>query len=216
MVSSVDGAATFDERSAGLSGAGDRTTFRVLRSLADAIVVGARTATLEGYRQPAPDDVLAPDRLARDQTAAPALILLTRSLDIPVDYAPIANPDTLVVTCRGADSASRTRLRDAGATIIDCGDDDIDVRSFLDMCAGRGLLELLTEGGPTLLGAWLAADVVDEVCVATSPMAAAGDAGRISHHAPPATPRPMKPAQIITDDDGFVYTRWARADADAP
>ena len=44
MVTSVDGAGWLDGRTSGLSGAADRLVFSVLRSLADVILVGSRTA----------------------------------------------------------------------------------------------------------------------------------------------------------------------------
>src|SRR5258708_36565463 len=50
MVTSTDGAATVDGMSGGLSGPADRMVFTVLRSLADVILVGARTARVERYR----------------------------------------------------------------------------------------------------------------------------------------------------------------------
>src|ERR1700683_4935867 len=49
MIASVDGAVSVDGRSGGLSGAADRLVFKVLRSLADVIVVGAGTARAEHY-----------------------------------------------------------------------------------------------------------------------------------------------------------------------
>ncbi|GAA3358218.1 hypothetical protein GCM10017744_031900 [Streptomyces antimycoticus] len=50
MVSSLDGAAHHDGRSKPLSSDADMRIFGVLRGLADAVVVGAETVRLEGYR----------------------------------------------------------------------------------------------------------------------------------------------------------------------
>ncbi|MFY9886807.1 MAG: dihydrofolate reductase family protein, partial [Streptosporangiaceae bacterium] len=50
MVASADGAASLAGRSGGLSGAGDRMVFTVLRSLSDLVLVGAGTARAERYR----------------------------------------------------------------------------------------------------------------------------------------------------------------------
>ena len=51
MVSTVDGAGTgIDGRSGSINNEADHRVFRVLRRLADAVVVGAGTAQAEGYR----------------------------------------------------------------------------------------------------------------------------------------------------------------------
>ncbi|MEE3850513.1 pyrimidine reductase family protein [Gordonia sp. LSe1-13] len=214
MVSSIDGAVTVDGRSGGLGGPGDKMVFRVLRALADVVLVGASTAVTEGYRQPSPDDAFATDREAREQSPAPALALLSRSLSIPDDYPPLANADTIVLTCESAPADRRSALADAGATLIDCGADTVDVHTVMDVCAERGWIRVLSEGGPSLLGALVAADVLDELCVTTSPTLVGGDAGRIIGHDGPADLRRMRPESFITDDDGFVFTRWVRASAD--
>ncbi|MFW0784838.1 dihydrofolate reductase family protein [Gordonia sp. CPCC 206044] len=210
MVSSIDGAVTQDGRSGGLAGAGDKAVFRVLRALSDVVVVGARTAVIEGYRTPSPDDVFTATRAAHDQTPAPALALLSRTLSIPTDFAPLTDPGTVVITCRAASAERRAALTDVGATVVDCGADTVDVDAVLDLCAERGWVDVLSEGGPSLLGSFIDADVLDELCVTTSPNAVAGSAGRIAHHPAPAGLHAMRPTTILTDDDGFVFTRWCR------
>ncbi|MXP22320.1 pyrimidine reductase family protein [Gordonia sp. HNM0687] len=214
MVASIDGAVTVDGRSGGLGGPGDKAVFRVLRGLADVVLVGASTAVTEGYGQPSADDEFAADRAARDQMPAPALALLSRSLSVPDDFAPVAHPDTVILTCRSAPTDRRSALAGVGATLIDCGDDTVDPQAVLDVCAERGWVHVLTEGGPSLLGALAQADALDELCVTTAPVLVGGDAGRIVGHADPVAARQMRPVSIITDDDGFVFTRWARTPAD--
>ena len=49
MVSSVDGAASLDGVTQGLSSKADRRLFALLRTLADVIVVGAATVRAENY-----------------------------------------------------------------------------------------------------------------------------------------------------------------------
>src|SRR4051794_28124263 len=49
FVSSVDGAAQADGRSSGLQTKGDNRIFAALRDLADVVVAGAGTVTIEGY-----------------------------------------------------------------------------------------------------------------------------------------------------------------------
>ncbi|MHC3001139.1 pyrimidine reductase family protein [Gordonia sp. GN26] len=215
MIASIDGAATHDGKSGGLGGDGDKTVFRVLRGLADVILVGAGTATTEGYRQPRPDSAFADLREANGQAPAPALALVSRSLSIPPDYPPLSDPDTVVLTCASAPAERRTALVDAGATLIDCGEDAVDTSALIETCGERGWPRVLCEGGPRLLGSIIAADLLDELCLTTSPHLAGGDAGRIAVQAGDgkdgtAALKGMSPAAIITDDDGYVFTRWLR------
>ncbi|WP_439032772.1 dihydrofolate reductase family protein [Gordonia terrae] len=214
MVSSIDGAVTVEGRSGGLGGDGDKALFRVLRGLADVILVGAGTATTEDYGQPQPDAVFAALRHADGQQPAPVLALVSKSLSVPPDYAPVIDPQTVVFTCRDAPADRRRALTDAGATLIDCGDDAVDIASVLTRCGERGWSRVLCEGGPSLLGSLAGAGALDELCLTTSPYLVGGTAGRIVVDHPDAetaTLRPMEPASIITDDDGFVFTRWRRA-----
>ncbi len=214
MVASIDGAATHDGKSGGLGGDGDKTVFRVLRGLADVILVGAGTATTEGYRQPQPDEAFADLREKNGQTPAPGLALVSRSLSIPPDYPPLSHPDTVVLTCASAPADRRAVLVDAGATLIDCGEDDVETSTLIETCGKRGRPRVLCEGGPSLLGSIIADDLLDELCLTTSPYLAGGRAGRIVTRTGDgentATLKGMSPAAIITDDDGYVFTRWLR------
>jgi 5-amino-6-(5-phosphoribosylamino)uracil reductase len=210
FVSSIDGAVTHNGKSGELGGPGDKAVFRVLRGLADVVLVGARTALTENYRQPQPDSVFTSIRNHGEQAPAPALALLSRSLDIPVDYAPLTHPDTMIFTCEAAPADRRRALTDAGATVIACGDDAVDPERVGEVCCEQGRRRVLCEGGPSLLGTLIAADLVDELCLTTSPVLSGGDAGRIAHGPAVAVPRSMRPAAILTDDDGFVFTRWVR------
>lgn len=71
----------------------------------------------------------------------------------------------------------------------------------------RGLTRILCEGGPTLFGALLAEDAVDELCITISPSLEAGDARRISHGASP--PRGMRLAHVLRSGDTLLL-RFAR------
>lgn len=194
FIASIDGAATVDGRSGGLGADGDRLIFDVLRSLADAILIGARTAVVEGYRAPADG----------------MLYLLSSTLSIPPDYPPLAADNVVVVTGRSAPPDRRAALTDVGATIIDCGDAGVDLTTLIEHCAARGQRRLLCEGGPSLFGSLVADDVVDELCLTTAPVLAAGPGTRIAHGTNEIDARSMVLSQLIGDDDGYLYARWTR------
>ena len=65
------------------------------------------------------------------------------------------------------------------------------------------------EGGPTLNGALFAADVVDEINVTTSPLTVGGTGPRLAAGGADHAHR-FELAQLLTDDESFVYSRWLR------
>jgi dihydrofolate reductase len=76
----------------------------------------------------------------------------------------------------------------------------------------RGLVNILCEGGPSLFGALLAADAVDELCLTISAQLEAGDSGRIAHGAI-AEARGMRLGQVLRSGDTLLlrYVRGPRA-----
>lgn len=211
MVASIDGAATADGKSGGLGGPDDHRVFHLQRSLADAIVVGAQTAVTEGYHPPtvAAEHVAA--RAARGQSPVPLLVLVTRSLAIPADYATLIDASVVIATCENAPASARSRLVEAGATLLDCGIDDVAPAMLLRALAARGLTHVLCEGGPRFLAALAAADLLDELALTVSPILTGGDAPRISHGAQPSPPIPMRLRHQLSNADGFQFQMWERA-----
>ncbi|MFT4127936.1 MAG: pyrimidine reductase family protein [Gordonia sp. (in: high G+C Gram-positive bacteria)] len=210
MIATVDGAAALAGRSGTLGGPGDRAVFRTLRGRCDVVLVGSGTAVAENYRQPAVDPPFAGLRRALGQRAAPALAVVSGSLHLDPAYPPLGNAATVILTCRAAPPDRRHALAGAGATLVDCGDDTVDPATAVDVLHRQGLSRILCEGGPTLLGSLIGADLVDELCLTISPALAAGTASRIATGATPPVLRELRPTQILGDDDGYLYTRWTR------
>jgi 5-amino-6-(5-phosphoribosylamino)uracil reductase len=86
----------------------------------------------------------------------------------------------------------------------------VDLAILLDRLAGRGLLRVLTEGGPSLLGAFIAAGLLDDMCLTSAPVLVGGSAVRIAAGDTDALTR-MRRAHVLTDDDGYLYSRYVRA-----
>ena len=209
MIPTLDGAASFQDKSGGLGGAGDKAVFRVLRGLCDVVLVGARTAIDEGYGQPQRDASFAARRSAAGQSPAPRLALITRSLTVDPDFAPLSDPATVVITTSQADATRRARLADAGATVVDCGDDALDLHQVTDYLTATGSPRILCEGGPSLLGSFVDADLVDELCLTVAPVLAGGDGRRIVT-GPDLPLDRWQRRLVLGDDEGYLYTRWAR------
>jgi riboflavin biosynthesis pyrimidine reductase len=206
FVASLDGVVAVDGRSGGLGSPGDRRVFRVLRALADVVLVGHGTAAAEGYRAVAADSPVGVLRAAMGRPAALPVAVVSRRASLAPDDGLLAGP-VVVVTCEAADADRRRDLVHAGATVLVCGDDDVDLPQALDALADRGLEVVTCEGGPQLLRAALAAGVVDELDLTVSPALAGTGARLLGDTALPELVRPRL-LQVL-EEDGVLFTRYA-------
>ncbi|HWG11993.1 MAG TPA: pyrimidine reductase family protein [Streptosporangiaceae bacterium] len=208
MVESVDGAASVDGRSGGLSGDADRQTFRVLRSLADVVLVGSGTVRDEHYR-PAQVSAMVPGlRAGRSATPPIAVISGRLNLDLSSSLFTDAPPDarTIVITSEKAPLDQRKAVAEH-ADVIAAGTDGADLGAALSALAERGLGRVLTEGGPHLLAQLASAGHLDELCVTVSPVLGAGHAGRIL--AGPSLPGGLVLSLgHVLEDQGFLLCRY--------
>ncbi|MFD3679505.1 pyrimidine reductase family protein [Streptomyces sp. NPDC058613] len=212
MVSTLDGAAQHDGRSQPISGETDMRIFGTLRALADVVVVGAETVRQEGYRPARARDAFAARREAAGQGPAPAIAVVTASLDLDFSLPLFTSPlvPTLVVTGAAAPADRVAEAVRAGAEVVVAGDGaGVDPARAVRELAGRGLRRQLTEGGPRLLGQFVAADALDELCLTISPMLTAGDAQRISGGPAVAVPHRLAPACVL-EEAGFLFTSYRR------
>ncbi|WP_328968026.1 pyrimidine reductase family protein [Streptomyces sp. NBC_00239] len=212
MVSSLDGAAQHDGRSQPISSDTDMRIFGTLRALADVVVVGAETVRLEGYRPARAREAFAARRAAAGQGPAPAIAVVSASLDLdfslPLFTAPLV--PTLVLTGAAAPADRVARARAAGAEVLFAGDGaGVDPARAVAALADRGLRRQLTEGGPRLLGQFIAAGVLDELCLTVSPTLTAGDAQRIAGGPALAVPARLGLAALL-EEAGFLFTRYRR------
>ena len=67
-----------------------------------------------------------------------------------------------------ATDAARRLLETRGAELIEVGEGGLP--AALEALAGRGLLDILCEGGPTLAGELLAAGLIDRVLLFVAPL----------------------------------------------
>lgn len=196
FVASIDGAATHDGHAGGLGDAEDQQILRVLRELADVVLVGAGTVRAEGYGGLGIDD-------------PPPLAIASAALDLDpaADVFTGPGPRPLVLTT-GRSPADRRAALAGVAEVLVCGAELLDVPLALDLLAERGLRHVLSEGGPRLFGALVAADVVDELCLTLSPQLEGGNATRISR-GDAQTTRPMRLAHAI-HGERMLFLRYVR------
>ncbi|WP_168211674.1 pyrimidine reductase family protein [Ruania zhangjianzhongii] len=209
MIASIDGAATHQGLSGGLNGPADKQVFDLLRRLADVIIVGAGTVRAEGYgaMRLTQEDVTW--RRTQGLSDHPVFAIVSGRLDLdpssPVFIEAPVRP--LVFTHGGSPTAQRTRLSDV-AEIVVCGAQELDPAAMRLALQARGLSQMLTEGGPRLLGTLAGAGVLDEICLTISPLLEGGDAVRITRDAPPVHTG-MRLTGMLSAED-MVMLRYQR------
>ncbi|SOJ54592.1 Riboflavin biosynthesis protein RibD [Mycobacterium simulans] len=213
FITSLDGGATADGTSGALAGPGDRFVFNLLRELADVILVGAGTVRIEGYSGAHLSVAQRQRRQAREQSEVPQLAIVTKSGQLDRDLGVFTRTEVppLVLTC--AASADEMGRRLAGAAeVIDCSGDDpdrVDEVAVLACLSARGLSRILTEGGPMLLGSFIDRGMLDELCLTIAPLVVGGLARRIATGPGQLLSR-MRCAHVLTDDAGYLYTRYVK------
>ena len=204
MVSSLDGKATIDWRTRGLSSELDRRLFHHLRTQADAVVVGAGTVRVERYGRMAKSDELREKRVAEGLRADPLAVIVSARLDLPADLPILGEPEQRVVIATASDAS----LPELGAQVeyLRVGDD-------LPLLMARlredfGVRSVLCEGGPTLNSHLLAADLVDELFLTLHPKLAGG-AAALTIVAGRALVAPAELDLVsLAEGDGDLFTRW--------
>ena len=209
FVSSPDGAVTVGGKSQGLSGPADKKVFMLGRTLADVVLVGAGTAAAEGYAGVQCGEVRAGVRARLGLSPVPPIAVVTRRASVDPASPLIAQTlvPTIVLTCAAAPADRLAALSDAGADVVVTGDSDVDLPTAVAELDKRGLRRVSCEGGPHLFGGLIEAGLVDQLCLTISPRLAGGDASRIAVGPPPAAPRELELASVLTDDS-FLMLRY--------
>lgn len=212
FVSSLDGAATVGGSSRGLSTSPDRQVLGLIRDLSDVVLVGAGTATVEGYRGLRRTDKRTERRNRLGMSEVPPIAVVTAECSLAPDSPLLA--DTLVppivLTCEAAPYERRAELADAGADLVVVGEDEVDLPAALAALQARGLRRIGCEGGPTLFASMIEQDLVDELCLTIAPFLTSGDAGRIAGGAPIDEPRGMRLRSVL-HAESLLLLRYERA-----
>jgi len=208
MVSSADGAISFEGRTKDLSSEADRFVFHYLRSLVDVILVGAQTVRAEHYGPPRISDERQAERMARGQAAVPRIAVVSASLDLDWGSRMFTESPTrpMVLTCPSA-PADQLDVARAVADVIVTGDARVDLPAAL---AALDAGVVLCEGGPTLNGLLATDDLIDELCVTIAPALVGGDvgAGLLGRaHLPDLLPMRVLHA---FEDGGDLFLRYRR------
>jgi riboflavin biosynthesis pyrimidine reductase len=211
FVASVDGAAQADGRSAGLQTAGDNRVFAALRDLADVVLAGAGTVTIEGYRAVT---LSARRRAVRERYGLRAVLptaVISRSLRFDPESALFtdapAEARTIVLTCEAAPVERRVAL-DRVADVVLCGGPAVEPALARRALEQRGLTRILSEGGPIVFNELAAAGVADELCLSVTPLLVGPGPTRIvDGSAVWPAPRPYTLTGLL-EEDGALFARY--------
>lgn len=210
FIATVDGAATGgDGLSETISPAVDRRVFALLRSLCDVILAGAGTTRQEGYEPVRPDEVDGALRESLGLTPVPPIAVVSTTLDLPeallkpTTYA----PQTIVFTSQAAPPEHLAAVR-KHCDVVVAGAHTVGLAAIRVALSERGLNRILCEGGPSLFGALVEADAVDELCLTIAPRLAAGNAPRIAAGAA-FVDRAVRLGHLLYEDD-VLLARYVR------
>lgn len=182
FVSTLDGSAQGpDGLSGSINTAADRRVFAVNRSLADCVMVGAGTARAENYGR-------------IDKT----LVVVSGRGVLPRGLRAKGSGRVVLATC----AASGRKPTD---DVWVCGDSEVDLAAVVARCATEGMPRILTEGGPHLFGDLLAAGLVNDLALTTSPRIAGGDHLRVAVAPPLGQEAELR---HLLEENGTLLALW--------
>jgi riboflavin-specific deaminase-like protein len=203
MVSSLDGKATLDWRTKGLSTEVDRRLFHHLRTQADAVMVGAGTAREERYGRMTKNEELRDKRVAEGRAPEALAVVVSGRLDLPADLPLLNEPDQAVLIATSSDA----ELPGLGVHVEYARVGD-DLPRLMAELHERGVRSVLCEGGPMLNSFLFAAGVVDELFLTMNPKIVSGAAALTIV----AGRELVEPVELdlasVAEADGELYTRW--------
>ena len=204
MVSSLDGKATIDWRTKGLSTELDRRLFHHLRTQADAVLVGAGTIRAERYGRMTKSAELREKRVAEGLAPDPLAVIVSGRLDLPADLPILNDPEQRVLIATGSDAS----LPETAAQVEYARTGDDLPRLMAHLREDHGIRSVLCEGGPTLNSYLLAAGLLDELFLTLSPKLTGG-AAALTIVAGRDLVEPVELELVsVAEGDGDLFTRW--------
>ena len=189
MVSTIDGAATGESGlTASINNEPDQRVFRLLRELADCVVIGAGTARTEGYP---PLDV--------------PTVVVSRSGSVPEKMRGADPGRVLLATVSVAAGLEDARDVLGADNVLVLGSHRVDLAALKQALVDRGFGDILCEGGPHLLRDLLDQGVADELDCTFVPRMVAGVHARITDGPPVDVALTL---QTLVEQDGTLLGRW--------
>ncbi|OBI96551.1 pyrimidine reductase family protein [Mycobacterium sp. 1465703.0] len=208
MIFSADGAAAFGGRAGPLSCPTDQRLLKILRGLADVVLVGAGTARAENYGPVMLSDAARARRQHEGRAEPPPIAVVSRSGELPARLFSNPRQPPILVTC--ARTAARYDPDDDRQHLLVAGEDSVNVGRAVAMLRERGMHRILCEGGPTLLDELVEADAITELCLTLAPKLAASQP--VGYRWQPA--RLPAPVTLRLEHtlvcDGYLFLKYRR------
>jgi riboflavin biosynthesis pyrimidine reductase len=178
-----------DGTSGSLTSPDDRSLLRLLRSMADAVIIGAETIRQE--RVPVPRGI--------------PLVVVSNSGNIPASHV-VCGPESgeLVVVTPSADTASTT-LSALPHRIIEPGQPSPTATQIIDLCVAEGWNNIVVEGGKQLVTLFANAGVVDDLCLTLTGAPQSEDTPPVSWWPEGTT---WMTSHLLMDDNRMLYHRY--------
>jgi riboflavin-specific deaminase-like protein len=207
MVSTADGKAAVEGRTRAISSETDRAIFHNLRTQADAVMAGAGTVRSERYGPIVKTEELRAKREREGLDPHPLAVIVSGSLQLPVDVPLFQDPDSRVVILTHSPAelegarAQVSYLRSEGGTF--------DLRPLMErLRSEHGVRSVLCEGGPAILGDLVRAGLVDELHVVIAPLLAAGEDPLTIVTGPQFEPPAGLRLLSVHESGGYLFLRY--------
>jgi 5-amino-6-(5-phosphoribosylamino)uracil reductase len=210
FITSADGRAAFQGRSAPLGDAADHEVFHGLREQVDAVFVGTRTLRIERYGRLVRDPKRRERRVEAGRSAEPLACLVTRSGDVPQDIPLFTEPKARVVVFGPPEVELSDHLADVEVVSLDPG--ELTLTTVMRRLRNDfGIRSLLCEGGPTVFSALLWEGLVDELFLTLAPKLTGGGMSP-SLSAGPELPE-IATLELVwaLEHENSLFLRYARA-----
>jgi riboflavin-specific deaminase-like protein len=206
----LDGQATIFGRSGPIGSSRDTEMLQLLRTQADAVMIGAGTLRAERYGRIVSDPELRARRESIGLAHDPLAVIVSGRLDLPWDAGLFTNGDGSVVVFTAADTEPPETatpvevIRHEGAVDL--------VAALRHLRVERGIRALLCEGGPRLHAQLIDAGLVDELFVTHAPKLGGGDGPGLVNGLTEVE-RPLELVWLL-EEDGELFARYRVARPD--
>lgn len=208
FISTIDGAAVVDGGSTAINDDDDKAMFAAMRAVPDFVLVGAGTVRAEDYKPLRLEDAPRKARVEAGLEPNPHLVVVSGSLDLDPEQRVFSDPEHRVTVLTGPDApADRVADLSEVADVV-----RLNSTGAEDLIHYMRLARIvLCEGGPTLMGAFMTANLLDEIALTVAPMLVSGKSPRITNGPAVDPPVEMRLADVLYGDRS-LFLRYLRAD----
>ncbi|HZE06317.1 MAG TPA: dihydrofolate reductase family protein [Solirubrobacteraceae bacterium] len=208
FVASADGHAAFRGRSRWLSDEADRELFHGLRERVDAVMAGTGTLREERYGRMVRDPERRRRRAKYGLTPDPLAVVISRSGEVPTDIPLFSDPGSRVVVF--TPTALETSGLGADVEVVGLDPGELTLTTMMRrLRSAYDVRSLLCEGGPTLFGALLQENLVDELFLSLAPKLTGGGTAPAITAGPELAELRTLSLLWALELDGALYLRYA-------